>query len=203
MFTIEQAGSIKKVNTIDELIIEYIRQYACKCNSNSGGNLNSEELNSYLNNALAEALPNALKGVATEEYVNQVIKSIDLSEFVTYTTLEEYAKKDDIPTIHDDLVNNDTLATTLNDCAKQTSLDEYMHSIQASLDEYALKDDIITTENEYKVKNISLTLTEFALTSVFELDCFPEDGSVLKFEYDDTPYEFIWHIDATDERDAI
>ena len=71
MFTIEQAGSIKKVNTIDELIIEYIRTYACKCNSNSGGNLNAEELNSYLNNAL--------KGVATEEYVNQVIKSIDLS----------------------------------------------------------------------------------------------------------------------------
>ena len=49
MFTIEQAGSIKKVNTIDELIIEYIRTYACKCNSNSsGGNLNAEELNSYL-----------------------------------------------------------------------------------------------------------------------------------------------------------
>ena len=126
MFTIEQAGSIKKVNTIDELIIEYIRTYACKCTSNSsGGTLNAEELNSYLNNAL--------KGVATEEYVNQVIKNIDLSEYATLANLDEYAKltnldayatKDDIPTIPDDLVNNDILTTTLNDYAKVATLDD-------------------------------------------------------------------------------
>ena len=35
MSTIEQAGSIKKVNTIDELIIEYIKKYSCQANLGS------------------------------------------------------------------------------------------------------------------------------------------------------------------------
>ena len=119
MLTIEQVGNMKKLNTIDELIIEYIRTYACKCNSNnSGGNLNAEEMKNYVNDAL--------KGVSTEYYVNQVIKNIDLSEFFTYTSLEEhlpepvdlsvyakrteldaYAKKDDIQIVESEVYSKD------------------------------------------------------------------------------------------------
>ena len=73
MFTIEQAGGIKRVNTIDELIIEYIKQYAtscgCKCNNgnNLGSSLNTEELKELL------------------------------EPYAKLTNLDEYAKTEDLP----------------------------------------------------------------------------------------------------------
>lgn len=43
MFTIQQATeNIKKVDTIYQLIIEYIKQYACKCNNTPNEGVSSE-----------------------------------------------------------------------------------------------------------------------------------------------------------------
>ena len=56
-----------------------------------------------------------------------------MEDYYTKTETESLINNIDIPTIPDDLVNNDSLATTLN---------EYMQGIQASLDAYRTKDDL-------------------------------------------------------------
>ena len=131
MFTIEQAGSIKKVNTIDELIIDYIRKYSCQ-----GGlqGVNTEEIKKMLEPyALLTDLFEFLK---TEEFNKEIMKYVSNEELeneyrkkndLTYenTTLltttaadERYNRKDDIPTV----VNSQQYdeSSTTNDVAVPT-----------------------------------------------------------------------------------
>ena len=88
MFTIEQAGNIKKVNTIDELIIEYIKKYACQCNNgnNLGSSLNTEELK--------ELLKPYAKLTNLDEYKQSLQAS--LNAYAKLTSLSEYAKAQDL-----------------------------------------------------------------------------------------------------------
>ncbi|KAK8836386.1 hypothetical protein M9Y10_039729 [Tritrichomonas musculus] len=79
MFTIEQAGSVKKVNTIDELIIEYIKKYSCQCNSNNGNNLG-----------------NSINEAELNELLKPYAKITTLDEYAMLTNLDEYAKITDL-----------------------------------------------------------------------------------------------------------
>lgn len=59
-------GKLKKVNTIDELIIEYIKLYACKCNSN--GNNIEIDLKEYANITYANDAINICIKVSLQNY---------------------------------------------------------------------------------------------------------------------------------------
>ena len=86
MFTIQQAtGNIKKFDTIDQLIIEYIKQYACKCNSSQNGGVSSE-LKDYAKVEQLDELRNDLQKmcVSTE---NKLIVSLD--DYAKLTSLDE------------------------------------------------------------------------------------------------------------------
>ena len=82
MFTIEQAGTIKKVNTIDELIIEYIKKYACQ----ASGTLTKEDVVKLIN----ESMGNHLQTFALKSEVDAQIEACALD-----TDLFDYVKKDD------------------------------------------------------------------------------------------------------------
>ena len=86
------------------------------------------------------------------------------------TTLSDYALKDDIPTIPDDLVNNDTLTTTLNDYAKLTNLDDYATKEELSNIATAIPtipDDLVNNET------LATTLNDYALKS--SIPTIPDD----------------------------
>ncbi|KAK8877928.1 hypothetical protein M9Y10_004691 [Tritrichomonas musculus] len=162
MFTIEQAGTIKKVNTIDELIIEYIKKYSCthlcpgtngscQCNNgnNLGSSLNTEELKELLKPyAKTTDLFDYLK---TEEFNKELLKYASSEEIENaVNTLRDYvvnnfALSTDIPEIPTDLVNESALTTALEPYAKLTNLSEYAKA--QDLQSYVKKEDILSTEN--------------------------------------------------------
>ena len=127
MFTIEQAGSIKKVNTIDELIIEYIRKYSCQGGVSSSPNINVEEIKKMLEPyALSTDLFEFLK---TEEFNKEILNYVSNKELEN-----EYRKKNDL--IYEDT----TLLTTA-----------------VADEKYRLKDDIPTVVNSQQYDESSTT----------------------------------------------
>lgn len=85
MFTIQQAtGNIKKVDSIDQLIIEYIKQFSCKCNQNISSEV---ELKDYVKIEQLDELRNYLQNMclSTENKL-----SVSINYYVKLTSFDEY-----------------------------------------------------------------------------------------------------------------
>ncbi|KAK8877907.1 hypothetical protein M9Y10_004670 [Tritrichomonas musculus] len=163
MFTIEQAGSVKKVNTIDELIIEYIKKYSCQCNSNNGNNLgnsiNEAELNELLKpyakiTTLDEyaKITDLFDYLKTEEFNKELLKYASSEEIENAVdVLRDYVVNNfelstDIP---ENIITSESLSTTLSGYAKTDNLPDmskYALSIDipepVDLTNYATKSDL-------------------------------------------------------------
>ncbi|KAK8853607.1 hypothetical protein M9Y10_017168 [Tritrichomonas musculus] len=170
MFTIEQAGSVKKVNTIDELIIEYIKKYSCQCNSNNGNNLgnsiNEAELNELLklyakitNLDEYAKITDLFDYLKTEEFNKELLKYASSEEIQNAVdalrdyVVNNFALSTDIP---ENIITSESLCTTLSGYAKTDNLPDmskYALSIDipepVDLTNYATKSDL----SNYRLKS--------------------------------------------------
>ncbi|KAK8895458.1 hypothetical protein M9Y10_023923 [Tritrichomonas musculus] len=172
MFSIEQSGVITKTNTIDGLINEYIKRYVDNYVITSGvsSTITKEHLNE-LKTDLETKIRNAINDIDLSGYALKTdIKELPtdlINETTLATTLNDYALKTELP---NDLINETTLATTLNDYALKTDIKELPNdlinetTLATTLNDYALKTDIKELPNDLiNETTLATALNDYAL----------------------------------------
>ena len=151
MFSIEQSGFSIKGATIDELLIEYIKKYACMChNGSNGSNItgsNQEQIKELITSTVGEqlekyALAKDLESYALQTQLFDYVKTEDFNtEMLKYASsedvdgaigeLRDYIAKNcalstEIPEVPENIVTSDSLSTALEPYAKLANLGEYV-----------------------------------------------------------------------------
>ncbi|KAK8836053.1 hypothetical protein M9Y10_040113, partial [Tritrichomonas musculus] len=170
MFTIEQAGSIKKVNTIDELIIEYIKKYACQANLGSNS-LNEEKIKELLK---PYALTTDLFDYVKVEEIN------DKQDKLTFSsTKEDYETNKDSTTIVPTLsLLNELVNDKNNNIEILTYEKEYNEDAPTFLQH---TDEIVTDTNVLSAKLTREFVYKYVDHVMTNLNIVKYDG---EFEYD-------------------
>ncbi len=171
MFSIEQSGFSIKASTIDELLIEYIKKYACMChNGSNGSNItgpNQEQIKELITSTVGEhlekyALAKDLESYALQTQLFDYVKTEDFNtEMLKYASsedvdgaigeLRDYIAKNcalstEIPEVPENIVTSDSLSTALEPYAKTQDLPDMSEYVKTQdlpdMTKYALTTDI-------------------------------------------------------------